>query len=332
MRRGEGLVMRARQLRSFLVVVLMLPVFGCEVLALRSGGERTATARLELAPASSTLFVPVVLSSSGLQGAFFTSEMVLTNRGTTPASIAYTYVAASGGGSGSGADTLAAGEQRVIADAISYLRSRGVPLPDSGNRVGTLRVAFTGLSSASAGAVTVRTTTLVPSATPTGRAGLAYAGVAPSQLLTGTAYLCALRENAADRTNVAVQNPGDADVRIRLTFLSGDGSAATGSVEDTLSPGGFKQYRLSDIAAGAANGFIRAERISGSGPYYAYAVINDNANSDGSFVTPLVESSGTAPASRSPSSSKRAPFPPRSSSRTSRAPRSRSRSPTFPTP
>ena len=49
------------------------------------------------------------------------------NRGTTPASIAYTYVAASGGGSGSGADTLAAGEQRVIADAISYLRTRGVP-------------------------------------------------------------------------------------------------------------------------------------------------------------------------------------------------------------
>ncbi len=217
--------------------------------------------------------------------------MIRPNRGTTPASIVYTYVAASGGGSGSGADTLAAGEQRVVADAISYLRTKGVPIPDSGNRVGTLRVAFTGLSSAAAAAVTVRTTTLVPPAAPTGRAGLAYAGVAPSQLLTGTAYLCALRENASDRTNVAIQNAGDADVRIRLTFLPGDGSSTTGSVEDTLPPGGFKQYRITDVAAGAANGFIRAERISGTGPYYAYAVINDNATSDGSFVTPLVESS-----------------------------------------
>ena len=284
--------MRPRHPVSFLAVALALPALGCSAFGgVRSGGDASASAVLELAPDSSTLFVPVVLSSSGLQGAFFTSEMVLTNRGTTPASIAYTYVAATGGGSGSGTDTLAAGEQRVIPDAIAYLRSRGVPLPDSGNRVGTLRVAFTGLSFASAGAVTVRTTTPVPPATPTGRAGLAYAGVAASQLLTGTAYLCGLRENASDRTNVAIQNAGDADVRVRLTFVSGDGTAAAGSVEDTLSPGGFKQYRLTDIAAGAANGFIRAERISGSGPWYAYAVVNDNVTSDGSFVTPLVESS-----------------------------------------
>ncbi|MCM3876520.1 MAG: hypothetical protein NEA02_08880 [Thermoanaerobaculia bacterium] len=284
--------MRPRYLPSLLVVALLLPVFGCGMLGgLRSGGDSKARVLVELAPDSSTLFVPVILSSSGLQDAFFTSEMVLTNRGTTQASIAYTYVASNGGGSGSGNDTLAPGEQRVIPDAISYLRSRGVPIPDSGNRVGTLRVAFTGLSSASAGAVTVRTTTPVPPTAPTGRAGLAYAGVAAPQLLTGTAYLCGLRENAFDRTNVAIQNAGDADVRIRLTFLAGDGSSATGSVEDTLSPGGFKQYRLPDIASGAANGFVRAERVSGTGTYYAYAVINDNVTSDGSFVTPLVESS-----------------------------------------
>lgn len=284
--------MRPRHPASLLVVAFALPTLGCPTIGgLRSEIETKASTIPELAPDSSTLFVPVIVSSSGLQGAFFTSEMVLTNRGTTQASITYAYVASTGGGSGSGTDTLTPGEQRVIPDAISYLRSRGVPLPDSGDRVGTLRVAFTGLSSASAGAVTVRTTTSVPPAAPTGRAGLAYAGVAPSQLLTGTAYLCALRENISDRTNVAIQNAGDADVRIRLTYLAGDGSAATGSVEDTLSPGGFKQYRLTDIAAGAANGFVRAERIFGSGPYYAYAVINNNMTSDGSFVTPLVESS-----------------------------------------
>jgi hypothetical protein len=284
--------MRSRYPASLLVAALVFPTCGCSLFGgLRYEPNTEASALRVLAPDSSTLFVPVILSSSGLQGAFFTSEMVLTNRGTTQASITYTYVASTGGGSGSGTDTLAPGEQRVIPDAISYLRSRGVPIPDSGNRVGTLRVSFTGLSSASAAAVTVRTTTPVPPTAPTGRAGLAYAGVAVPQLLTGTAYLCGLRENASDRTNVAIQNAGDTDVRIGLTFLAGDGSPASGSTEDTLSPGGFKQYRLTDIAAGAANGFIRAERVSGSGPYYAYAVINDNGTSDGSFVTPLIESS-----------------------------------------
>jgi hypothetical protein len=34
---------------------------------------------------------------------------------------------------------------------------------------------------------------------------------------------------------------------------------------------------------------VRVERVSGKAPYYAYAVINDQANSDGSFVPPLSE-------------------------------------------
>ena len=273
-----------------LVAGLALVLAGCGLLGGVRSDPGTVSVTTSLAPGSSTLFVPVVLSSSGLQGAFFTSEMVLTNRGTTPASVVYTYVAASGGGSGSGTDSLAAGEQRVIPDAIAYLRAHGVPLPDSGNRVGTLKVAFAGLSDTSAAAVTVRTTTPVPPSAPTGRAGLAYAGVAAPQLLTATAYLCGLRESASDRTNVAIQNAGDTDVTIRLTYVSGDGSSAAGSTTDTLPAGGFKQYRLTDIASGATSGFVRAERVSGAGPYYAYAVINDNVTSDGSFVTPLLES------------------------------------------
>ena len=37
-----------------------------------------------------------------------------------------------------------------------------------------------------------------------------------------------------------LKGTNDGDVRIRLTFLAGDGSAAGGVVEETLSPGGFK--------------------------------------------------------------------------------------------
>src|SRR5437870_5782329 len=111
-----------------------------------AGDERdeglAPSAAAPLAADDGSLFVPVVLSSSGAAGSFYTSEMTLTNRGTSAASITYTYTAASGGGSGTGGDTIAAGQQRIVADAIAYLRSRGVPIPDSGNRVGTLRVSF----------------------------------------------------------------------------------------------------------------------------------------------------------------------------------------------
>jgi Concanavalin A-like lectin/glucanases superfamily len=48
----------------------------------------------------SGLFVPIVLSASGLNGSFFTSEMALTDRGKVAATVSFTYTAAFGGGSG----------------------------------------------------------------------------------------------------------------------------------------------------------------------------------------------------------------------------------------
>ena len=117
-----------------------------------------------------SLTVPIVISSSGLAGSFYTSELSLTNRGTTTATVRFTYTAAFGGGGGSATDSLPAGRQKTIPDAIQYLISIGLPIPASGNRGGVLRVDFTGLSSSDAGAVTARTTTAVPG----GRAGLSY--------------------------------------------------------------------------------------------------------------------------------------------------------------
>ena len=43
--------------------------------------------------------------------------------------------------------------------------------------------------------------------------------------------------------------------------------------------------------AGFDNGYVKVERIEGTAPFYAYGVINDNANSDGSFVFPVRQAS-----------------------------------------
>jgi PKD repeat protein len=247
--------------------------------------------------ATATLTVPIALSSGGLNNSFFTSELGLTNRGGTNASIAYAYTAAFGGASGAAADSLAAGRQKIVPDAISYLRGLGIPLGDSGNRGGTLRITFTGLSAPDAGAATVRTTTIVAD----GRAGLAYGGLPAARLLTSAVYLCGLRQNATDRSNVAVINAGgssDGDIVLRLTVVSGDpANPKTQALPDiTLPPGGFSQVSgiLGSNGLTLTNGYVKVERVSGSAPFYTYGVINDQANSDGSFVEPVPASAAAA--------------------------------------
>ncbi len=234
-----------------------------------------------------SLFVPVILSAAGRNRSFFTSELTLTNRGDEEMEFTLTYTADAGGGSGAASDTLAAGRQVVKTDALAYLRGLGIPIPERGNRVGTLRVEV-GLGSA-VGAM-VRTTTVVPE----GRAGLAYPGVAEEAGFEEPVYLCGLRQNSRDRSNVAFQNMGAAGegaITLRTTVYSGNAGDATARVLDDveLEPGGFHQE--SGLLGAVENGYVRVERVKGSAPFYAYGVINDQGNSDGSFIFPVTAGS-----------------------------------------
>ena len=241
----------------------------------------------------SRLFVPIVLRAKGRAGSSFTSELTLTNRGSQEATIQYTYKASIGAGSGTAMDSLAAGRQRIIPDAIAYLTSLGVPI-GSGSAGGTLAMDFSNPSSPSDAAVTVRVGTPVEEGR--GRAGLSYVGLKPEGLLTGPAFITGLRQNSQDRSNMAVQNAGvagDEGITLRVTVYSGDSAAPGKSMvlpDRTLPSGGFYQYNRILNLAGFDNGYVKVERIAGNSPFYAYGVINDNFNSDGSFVFPLTES------------------------------------------
>ena len=249
---------------------------GSESFQLMSGGE--------------SIFVPVLLTAAGRNDAFFTSELTLTNRGTEAATLRYTYTADAGGGSGTATDTLAPGQQRIQPDAIDYLTGLGIPIPPSGNRIGTLRVVVSGSSEVS---VVTRTTTAVPD----GRAGLSYPAIAEEEGFQEAVYLCGLRQNTQDRSNVAFQHMGAPDegpITLRTALYSGEmddtSPRIVGEVE--LKPGGFHQYSgLLGRLGAPAQAYVKVEKVSGEAPFYAYGVINDNFNSDGSFVFPVTESS-----------------------------------------
>ena len=266
---------------------------GVGAFAYDCGGGSPAEGSFRLTTGS--LFVPVILSSAGQNQSFFTSELTLTNRGDQDVKLDYTYSANRGEGSGTASDVLPAGRQRVETDALTYLRGLGVPIPETGNRIGTLRVEARLGSEVEA---VVRTTTLVPD----GRAGLAYLGVAEEEGFEEAVYLCGLRQNGKDRSNVAFQNmgaPEEGAITVRTTVYSGEAADATARVlkDVTLEPGGFHQYSgLLGVLGVPAQGYVKVERVEGRASFYAYGVINDQANSDGSFVFPVAASwlEGTA--------------------------------------
>ena len=210
---------------------------------------------------------------------------------------------------------LAPGEQRIIPNAIDYLESggtrrgviittlgaidplksrdnRGAPILATEDRIGTLRVEFEEFSSSDV-AITVRTTTPAPE----GRAGLAYPAI-PAEAGFGdeAVYVCGLRQSEQDRSNLAFQNmgeSGDGAITLRTTVFSGDVDGGGPRVlrDVTLAPGGFHQYSGLLETAGFTQGYAKVERVRGTAPFHAYGVINDQANSDGSFVSAVRERS-----------------------------------------
>ena len=240
---------------------------------------------------NSEVFVPIVLSASGPDNSFLSSELRLTNRGTSPATLEFTYTAAFGEGNGTAQDSLPAGQQRIIPDAVDYLRQLGILIPNTGSQGGTLRVRFSGLGSESEGAVGVRTTRKLEG----GRTGLAYPAVSTG--FHQPTYLCGLRHNAEDHSNLALQNMGDpasGEITLRLTVISGDPHNPGSFVlpDQTLLPGDFRQIDgvLRSHGLALENGYVRIEKVQGEGSYYAYAVIANQLSSDSSFIEAVLES------------------------------------------
>ncbi len=248
----------------------------------------------------SRVTVPVLVETSA-----FRSELVLANRSSSNATLSLSYVESASpqlGAGGSASVTLRPKEQRILPDAVEFLRRSGVSVGARGaaTYAGALRVTVAGapLSEVFAGA---RTASQSPAA---GQFGLFTPGVYAGQEASGEAFLYGLRADSTNRSNVAVLNAGtssEGSVTLEIRSFDGDsGGAERGSPEYvTLSPGRWQQSTNFLKDRGISNGWVRVTRSVGTAPWIAYGVVNDGANpgertGDGAYV-PMTTKAWAAP-------------------------------------
>jgi hypothetical protein len=221
--------------------------------------------------------------------AHYTTELAITNREEKSLTLSLRYTASLGEGSGTVPATIAAGQQLVIDDVISYLRGKGLSIPTTGAQGGTLLVTFDGVSSPALVSVTARTASQTAPPQPDGRAGLAYAGLSPWDASTTSLTVYGLRSNETDRSNLAVFSMSDEPVTLRVTAYSGtkDGLSQTVVEELTLPAFGWRQFDRVLERVGMTTGWVTVERVGNTGKFSIYGVVNDNGTNDGSYLLPV---------------------------------------------
>jgi subtilisin family serine protease len=224
--------------------------------------------------------VPIVLTTAGYQ-----SELTLTNFTSQPMALTLVYTGSpqlSAAGTGSAPFTLQPGEQLIRADAMVFLRNLGLPIP-TGSVGGSLLIRAPAGTPASSLATGARTFT---NAVGGGTFGLFYSGLTLGESATASATVNGLQQNERQRSNLAIVNRGDASdtIALRVTYYGADGAALSNPDTATLAPGEWKQFNGPLASRGATAGFAKIERLSGSSRWAAYGVLNDQHNSDGSYI------------------------------------------------
>ena len=221
-------------------------------------------------------FLPAIVGGRG--EALYQTELTLAHSGPAAATVDLTYVSAAAGRT-TVSEPIPAGLQVVIPDALAWLRQRGVPIPPtpSGVEAGTLSVRFRSSEVMPA----VHAGARVLSITDAGNGGVAFSSSDfPVSETALTVY--GLRETPVERSHLAVANPGNVAVTVRVILFSTRGSFDLGAF--TLDPG--QRVQLGSVLApyGSPEGGARITRTSDAGSFTAYGVTNDNVTCDGTLL------------------------------------------------
>ena len=197
----------------------------------------------------------------------FTTELCLTNAGTTPIRLSFTGFAASKDA------ILQPREQRFIPDVLSYL----------GSSASATALQISSNGGAAAFHASART---FSSATAGGTFGVAYSG-ASSDAAEYSAYVYGLKQDGLTRSNLAIVPINSAaPLSVLLGIQDGDTgrAASVDYVQATIT--GWTQFNSILSGVGVRNGYVW---VGANGPFLAYGVVNDGAvpgqgTGDGSYL------------------------------------------------
>lgn len=268
------------------------------LVACEGDGCRSAETSGDPIPSSGPrLDIPAVLDAPGAAGSRYSSDLVVVNRGSTPARLALLYRAAPGTPWQGGpiiTETLAAGSEFRIPDVIAWLRARGYSLTEGTSAIGSLAIwAPDALDPA---AIFAGSRTSTPNSGAAGGSfGLFLPAVPGTAGTTPAVTVYGLREDGAFRSNLAIaeMSDGSGPPTLSIQAWDGDTGKAGGSpVSWVPSRGEWKQWTSVLAAAGVKNGWVTVTRTGGgSDTIQVYGVVNDGGSagggtSDGSYLEP----------------------------------------------
>ncbi len=246
---------------------------------------------------SSTVNIPALVEAGA-----FRSELLLSNSANHPQVFRLNYYESVNPAGGSGVVTLTLGpaEQRIIPNAIQFLRVNGVRLAPagSGSFVGSVYVEVPGsdIREIYAGA---RTASQSP-APQGGQYGLFSPEVVIAQAaFTEDGYIFGLRADENNRSNVAVFNFSDGSPTtdgpavLSLQVYDGDAGGAPAGTPEVLTVGVSEWKQVNNILAikGVRNGWVKIFNPAGlpGHSWAAYGVINDGGGpgqrtGDGAYI------------------------------------------------
>ncbi len=235
-------------------------------------------------PERGTLFVPAAVAVSTTRGSYRTELAVASADYWIAAPLTLQFRGVSEGGAvDATARVTVPGDGVVrVEDVGAWLASNGVPLAPA---------AFDGTISIEAdqetGPANLVGYAAILGQGPTARGD--YSTSVPifpeAEWAATEAVVPGLLESPAFRSNLAVANPepsGGPSVTLTVTIRD-DGGLVSGSVLSVmLRPGERRQLnQVLSLAGAAGSGWAELRRVSGTGRFVAYGVVNDNATGDG---------------------------------------------------
>ena len=177
--------------------------------------------------------------------------------------------------------TLAAGQQRIIADVIDAELRRGGVEGISPSRGGLAGALFATPESGDLSGIVVGARTGSPDGRG-GQYGVFYTAVPDGAAFTETAWIYGLQQNQENRTNLALVNTGEVDdsrstFAIHIYDQNGTHQLKNVVFEHVEAR---RWLQINSIlanrrAAGITQAYVRIEQFIGNNPFLAYAVVND---------------------------------------------------------